>query len=170
MDGVRDLWESTGTPKGDLLHAHSLPTLCLPHTWDPEQRVWGASLSPIWWHLDLGAQQVLRRASEGSQTRWPLPRGRLQSVEGHPLGVLMSEAAQSHRREGGGTGQLPARPGKTQSLFAPSSLGHSQSDSVYSEGNDRLDACPPSHLQVDSRGKWEGSQAEEGVPLPQERQ
>ena len=32
---------------------------------------------------------------------------------------LMSEAAQSHRREGGGTGRLLARPGETQSPHPP---------------------------------------------------
>ena len=76
MDGVRALWESTGTLKGDLLHALPLQTLCLPHTWAPEQRVWGALHSPIWWHLDPEAQQVLRSASEGSWMRQPPPHGR----------------------------------------------------------------------------------------------
>ena len=80
-----------GRALGPLMESFSTPApfkaLCLPATWDPEQRVWGASHSPIWWHLDPGARQVLRRASEGSRTRRPPPRGRLESVEGHPLGA-----------------------------------------------------------------------------------
>ena len=103
MDGVWALWESTGTPKGDLLHAHP-PQPCLPHTWDAEQRVWGASHSPIWWHLDPGARQVLRRASECSRTRRPPPRGRLESVEGHPLGAPR-EGGRADPREGGSLGK-----------------------------------------------------------------
>ena len=80
------------------------PTLCLPHTWDAEQRVWGASHSPIWWHLDPGARQVLRRANECSRTRRPPPCGRLESVEGHPLGAPR-EGGRADPREGGSLGK-----------------------------------------------------------------
>ena len=78
-------WIAVGTFKGILPCTHPLITLFLYQIWDPEQSRWGASHSPIWWHLDLSAQQVLRRASEGSGTRWPLPHGILETVEGHPL-------------------------------------------------------------------------------------
>ena len=48
----------------------------------------------------------------------------------------------------------------------PSWLGASQSDSVCSEGNDRPDAPRPRTPAGGFKGKWAGSQAEEGAPLP----
>ena len=86
MGGVRALWESPGTQRETSsmpVPPNPLSAPCLV----PRARVWGASHSPIWWHLDPGALQVLWRASEGSRTRWPPPRGRLESVGGHPLGA-----------------------------------------------------------------------------------
>ena len=49
----------TGNPNENF----SMPPnpLSAPHL-GPEQRGWEALHSPIWWHLDPGAQQVLRRA------------------------------------------------------------------------------------------------------------
>ena len=81
----------------------------------------------------------------------------------------MSEAALSHRREGGSTGQLLARPGKTQSPNPPhSDIPRATVCAVRA----MTGQTPPfpGRLPVDSRGKWAGSQAEEGVMLPQGRQ
>ena len=146
----------TGTPQGDLLHAP--PTLSLPHTWGPEQRGWGASHSPIWWHLDPGAQQVLRRAGEGSRTRQPRPvrDGILESVEGHPWGPLVREAAQRHRREGGSPRRLLARPGRTQSPSPPAlELPRATVCTVRAITGQTppVSGCLP----VDSRGRWAGT-------------
>ena len=47
MDGVRALWETTGTHKGDLLHACSLPTLCLPHLGPREEGVGSIALTNL---------------------------------------------------------------------------------------------------------------------------
>ena len=68
--------------------------------------------------------------------------GRLESVEGHPLGAP-HEGGSAEPQEG--RLRYWADPGKAwkDTEPKPSSLGHSQSDSVCSEGNDRPDAPHP---------------------------
>ena len=97
----------------------------------------------------------------------PVGEGRLESVEGHPRGPLGREAAQSHRREGGGPGRLLARPGRTQSP-SPPALELPRA-TVCSEGNDRPDAPRPRTPAGGLKGQVGRDQAEEGAPLLQER-
>ena len=158
----------TETPQGDLLHAP--PTLSLPHTWSPEQRGWGASYSPVWWHLDPGEQQMLRRAGEGSRTRRPPPRGRREiRVSGRTPPGAPREGGSPEPQEG--RWRSWAAPGKAwqDTEPEPSCLGASQSDSVCSEGNDRPDAPRPLMPAGGLKGQVGRDQAEEGAPLPQER-
>ena len=145
-------WDPSGRP------SQCPPTLSLPHTWDPEQRGWGASHSPIWWNLDQGAQQVLRRASEGSRTRRPPRRGRWEiRVSGRtPPGAPCEGGSQSHRREGGGPGQPLARPGRTQSP-SPPALDLPRATVCAVRAMTGQTPPVPGHLPVDSRGRWAGT-------------
>ena len=95
----------------------------------------------------------------------PVGDGILESVEGHPQGPLWREAAQSHRREGGGPGRLLARPGRTQSP-SPPALELPRATVCAVRAMTGQTPPVPGRLPVDSRGKWAGSQAEEGAPLP----
>ena len=152
---MRSWWETLGPLRRT---SPCPPTLSLPHTWGPEQRGWGASHSPIWWHLDQGAQQVLRRAGEASRPGGPHPVGdeRLESVEGHPRGPLWREAGQSHRREGGGPGRLLARPGRTQSP-SPPALELPRATVCAVRAMTGQTPPVPGRLPVDSRGRWAGT-------------
>ena len=98
----------------------------------------------------------------------PVGHGILESVEGHPRGAP-HEGGSPEPQEG--RWRSRAAPGKAwqDTEPEPSCLGASQSDSVCSEGNDRPDAPSPRTPAGGLKGQVGRDQAEEGVPLPQER-
>ena len=95
----------------------------------------------------------------------PCPLGDYSQWKDNPWGPLVSEAAQSHRREGGGPGRLLARPGRTQSPSPPGLELHRVTVCAVRAMTGQMPPVPW-RLPVDSRGRWAGTKLRREPPFP----